>query len=138
MGLPNVLKLKSDGSLSLTDIQSAWSCVAANVVKKANEEYLSHLKSGKPKDVSMEKTSQSRFIAAKLHTFGYIFKLFREALGDMPDGPEKDVLDKVCRLYGLWQIEEQQGYFLRCTSCSIGWTAADSQTASSLRTRWTR
>lgn len=114
MGIPNVLQLKSDSSLSLTDIQSAWSCVAANVVKKANEEYLSHLKSGIAKDVSMEKTSQSRFIAAKLHTFGYIFNMFREAVGEMESGPERDVMEEVCRLYGLWQIEEQQGYFLKC------------------------
>jgi acyl-CoA oxidase len=100
--------------LSIQDIQSAWSCVAANVIKKANEEYLFHLKSGKSKDVSMEATSQSRFVAAKLHTTGYIFNMFREALEDMPAGPEKKVLESVCRLYGLWQIEELQGHFLKC------------------------
>lgn len=108
------MQLKSDGSLSLKDIQTAWSCVAANVIKKANEEYLAHLKGGKAKDVAMEKTSQSRFIAAKLHTFGYIFNMFREALDEMPQGEERKVLEGVCRLYGLWQIEEQQGYFLKC------------------------
>ena len=62
----------------------------------------------------MEATSQSRFIAAKLHTTGYIFNMFREALEDMPAGPEKKVLESVCRLYGLWQIEELQGHFLKC------------------------
>jgi len=114
LGLPGVLQLKSDGSLSLKDIQTAWSCVAANVIKKANEEYLTHLRAGKAKDVAMEKTSQSRFIAAKLHTLGYIFNMFREALEEMPQGEERKVLESVCRLYGLWQIEEQQGYFLKC------------------------
>jgi acyl-CoA oxidase len=115
-----VLSLKSDSSLSLEDIQSAWSCVAANVVKKANQEYLVHLKSGKAKDVAMEQTSQSRFIAAKLHTYGYIFRMFREAVEEMPQGEERKLLEKVCRLYGLWQIEEQQGYFLKCKCDRLG------------------
>ena len=116
LGRQGVLSQKSDGSLSLDDIGSAWSCVAANVVKKASEEFAAHIKSGKNKDVAMEATSQSRFIAAKLHTSGYIFDKFRQALQDIPEGDEKKILDKVCRLYGLWQIEEQQGHFLKSKS----------------------
>ena len=114
LGKPNVLQLKSDGSLSAADIESAWSCVAANVIKKANEEFVGLVKSGKPKDEAMELCSQGRFIAAKLHTFGYIYTKFREAVEEMPATPESDMLKTVCRLYGLWQIEEQQGYFLKC------------------------
>jgi acyl-CoA oxidase len=113
---PGVLTLKSDSSLSLNDIESAWACVAANVVKKANEEFVAHIKSGKDKEVAMEMTSQSRFIAAKLHTFGYISTRFKEAVEEMKPGPERDVLDKVSRLYSLWQIEENQGAFLKCES----------------------
>ncbi|ORY32176.1 acyl-coenzyme A oxidase I [Naematelia encephala] len=113
LGIPNILTAKSDSSLSLADIQKAWSCVAANVVKKATEEYLVHLKAGKTKDEAMERCSQSRFIAAKLHTVGYIFAMFSAAVEEMPNNPETDVLKTVCRLYGLWQIEELQGYFLK-------------------------
>ncbi|WWC63687.1 uncharacterized protein I303_106292 [Kwoniella dejecticola CBS 10117] len=104
---------KSDSSLSLDDIQKAWNCVAFNVIKKAAEEYVKLLKSGKSKDEAMERCSQSRFIAAKIHTIGYIFRLFTEAVQEMPDNEESKVLKTVASLYGLWQIEEQQGYFLK-------------------------
>ncbi|KAK4690092.1 acyl-CoA oxidase, partial [Tremellales sp. Uapishka_1] len=110
---PGVLTSKSDSSLSLADIQKAWNCVAAHVVKKAAGEYASHVKAGKNKDQAMELCSQSRFIAAKLHTTGYIFGMFKMAVEEMERDAEREVLDNVCRLYGLWQIEEQQGYFLK-------------------------
>ncbi len=115
LGIPNVLTSKSDSSLSLEDIQNSWSCVAANVVKKAAEEYVVHLKSGLSKDEAMERTSQSRFIAAKVHTMGSIFEFFKESVAEMEETAETKLLNTVCRLYGLWQIEEQQGYFLKCT-----------------------
>ncbi|WVO14615.1 hypothetical protein L204_102252 [Cryptococcus depauperatus] len=109
----SILTAKSDSSLSLTDIKRAWNCVAANVIKKAAEEYVSFLKAGKSKEVAMEKCSQSRFIAAKVHTIGYIFTMFKDAVEEMEDSPETKVLKSVAKLYGLWQIEEQQGYFLK-------------------------
>ncbi|OCF41094.1 acyl-CoA oxidase [Kwoniella heveanensis CBS 569] len=104
---------KSNSSLDLSDIQRAWNCVAFNVIKKAAEEYVALLKSGKTKDEAMERCSQSRFIAAKLHTIGYIFRLFKEAVEEMEVNEESKMLRTVARLYGLWQIEEQQGYFLK-------------------------
>jgi acyl-CoA oxidase len=64
----------------------------------------------------MEKCSQSRFIAAKLHTYGYIFGMFKEAIGDLEASNESKTLETVCRLFGLWVIEEQQGFFLKCES----------------------
>lgn len=72
------------------------------------------LKSGKKKDEAMEQCSQSRFVAAKVHTVGYIFTMYKEAVEEMEEGPETEVLRTVCRLYGLWQVEELQGYFLKC------------------------
>lgn len=118
LGIEGILSTKSDSSLSLADIQKGFNCVAANVVKKAAEEYVALLKSGKTKDEAMERCSQSRFVAAKVHTFGYIFGMFKEALEEMEDkdSQEVQVLQTVCKLYGLWVIEEQQGYFLKCTS----------------------
>jgi acyl-CoA oxidase len=58
--------------LDLNDIDRGWACVAANVVKKAAEDYARELGKGESKDEAMEKCSQSRFIAAKLHTIGYV------------------------------------------------------------------
>ena len=110
---------KSDSSLSLEDIQKGFNCVAANVVKKAAEEYVALLKSGKTKEEAMEKCSQSRFVAAKVHTYGYMLAMFKEAIEEMEDrdSNETKVLETLCRLFGLWVIEEQQGYFLKC-ECS--------------------
>ena len=64
----------------------------------------------------MERTSQSRFIAAKVHVIGYIFGMFKQSVQEMEDqeSEETRLLATVCMLYGLWQIEEQQGYFLKC------------------------
>lgn len=66
----------------------------------------------------MEKCSQSRFVAAKVHTYGYMLAMFKEAIEEMEDRDSKEVkvLETLCRLFGLWVIEEQQGYFLKCES----------------------
>lgn len=105
---------KSDGSLSHVDIQRGFDCVAGNAIKKAAEEYVKLLKSGKAKDVAMEGCSSSRFVAAKLHTMGSMFRMYREAVEEMPVTDESKVLKTVCTLYGLWQMEELQGAFLKC------------------------
>jgi len=110
---PENLAAKSDSILDLQDIDRGWACIAANVVKKAAEDYAGFLKDGKSKDQAMEMCSQSRFIAAKMHTIGYIFRMFKQACDDMPVGPERDTFVITCRLYGLWQVEEQGAYFLK-------------------------
>ncbi|KAJ9117604.1 hypothetical protein QFC22_004454 [Naganishia vaughanmartiniae] len=107
------LTAKSDGKLDLADIDRAWACVAANVVKKAASDFAGHAAKGVSKAEAMEMCSQSRFIAAKLHTIGYIFRMFRQACNEQEKGPEKQVLTDICRLYGLWQIEEQGASFLK-------------------------
>ena len=118
LGIPGILTSKSDSSLSLADLQKGFNCVATNVVKKAAEEYVALLKSGKTKEEAMEKCSQSRFVAAKVHTYGYMLAMFKEAIEEMEDRDSKEVkvLETLCRLFGLWVIEEQQGYFLKCES----------------------
>ncbi|KAJ9091546.1 hypothetical protein QFC21_007171 [Naganishia friedmannii] len=107
------LTARSDGKLDLADIDRAWACVAANVVKKAASDFASHAAKGVNKAEAMEMCSQSRFIAAKLHTIGYMFRMFRQACNEQEEGPEKQVLTDICRLYGLWQIEEQGASFLK-------------------------
>lgn len=65
-------------------MEEAWSCVSANVVKKAHDAYERHLKEGKVKDEALELCSQERFVAAKVHTTGYMFRcvyFYLELLG---------------------------------------------------------
>ncbi|KAI5452912.1 fatty-acyl coenzyme A oxidase [Naganishia albida] len=107
------MNAKSTGKLDLQDIDQAWACVATNVVKKAAEDFAGHVAKGSTKDEAMEKCSQSRFIAAKLHTIGYIFRMFRRACDEQEEGSEKQLLSDICRLYGLKQIEEQGASFLK-------------------------
>lgn len=96
-------------------MQKAWQCVAANVIKRSADEYVALLKSGKRKDEAMEQCSQARFVAAKVHTVNYIFNMYKEAVEEMDrESAETKVLETVCKLYGLWQVEEMQGYFVRC------------------------
>lgn len=41
-----------------------------------------------------------------------LFKNFVTALNKTPAGPERKVLEQVCRLYGLWQVELEAAQFL--------------------------
>jgi acyl-CoA oxidase len=80
---PDTLTAKSNSSLDLQDIDQGWACIAANVVKKAAEDYAGFLKDGKSRDQAMEMCSQSRFIAAKMHTIGYVSATERSLMGPM-------------------------------------------------------
>lgn len=125
LSAPGILNAKSDGSLSLADVEKAFDCVAANAVKKSTIEYAENRKKGMNKEDAMEACSQSRFIAAKLHTIGYIFKMNRQYVEAMEASPEVDVLIKTCKLYGLWQVEELQGWFLKCKSKALSLLTTD-------------
>lgn len=138
MADPTTLSAQSSGKLDLEDVDRGWACVAANVVRKAAEDFAGFQKQGISKDEAMERCSQSRFVAAKMHTIGYvsgqdlltlrtnwsdendispclqIYRLFKQACEQAPAGPERDVLVKLCKLYGLWQVEEQGAAFLKC------------------------
>ncbi|KAL8276254.1 hypothetical protein RQP46_011328 [Phenoliferia psychrophenolica] len=105
-------------AVQLETIDRAWACIAANVVKKAHDAYGVFLKQGKQKDEALEMCSQERFIAAKIHTTGYIFRQFREGLAELAktEDPSNGVvatLELVCRLYGTWSLEENAQYFLK-------------------------
>lgn len=113
LGEKGIYDAKSDDSLSLDDVARAFSCVAANAVKKAAVEYGGHRKAGLNKEDAMERCSQSRFIAAKIHTIGYIFKMFKSSIAELENSAETDVLTTLAKLYGLWQVEELRGWFLQ-------------------------
>lgn len=137
--LPGVLSTLCSSNASATDLETmdaAWGCVAANVVKKAAEVYAGFLKSGKEKDEALEMCSQERFIAAKVHTTGYIYRFvspfcsglslvltrarrqFRDSLVELaktedPSNGVVEMLEMICKLYGTWSIEENAQYFLK-------------------------
>lgn len=98
----------------------AWACVAANVVKNAADRYEHYMKKeGKDKEEALELCSQERFVAAKVHTAGYIYRQFKEGVAELAKKEDQGngviaTLEKVCKLYGAWAIEENAGYFLKC------------------------
>lgn len=120
-GLPQILGTSSSSVQTCTDLDvmdAAWGCIAANVVKRAADSYESHIKSGKDKDEALELCSQERFVAAKVHTTGYIFRQFRDSLPELAATEDASngvtaTLQLVCRLYGACSIEENAQYFLK-------------------------
>jgi len=100
----------------LTDLkvlQRAWDCVSANVTKKAAQEFQAHYKETKNKEQAFELCSQSRFIAAKIHTIGYIVRTFGGVIEKCQDRQLQPVLLLNLQLYALWQMEEHAVYFLK-------------------------
>ncbi|KAF9103948.1 fatty-acyl coenzyme A oxidase [Mortierella sp. GBA35] len=93
-------------------IQQAWGVVTANVVKKAGDDFEASLKSGMSPEAAYEECSQARLAAAKIHSFGYIFRRFAQAVKSAPEGL-RAILTKVCFLYGLYSIEQNAGFFLQ-------------------------
>ncbi|GJN92665.1 hypothetical protein Rhopal_005700-T1 [Rhodotorula paludigena] len=122
-GLPSILTTScpsNSATLELDTLQAGWDCVSANVVKQAYEKFDEALKSGKAKgrEEALEACSQERFVAAKVHTAGYLFRMFREALVELAKDEPADngvipTLESICRLYGCWAIEENAQHFLK-------------------------
>ncbi|KAF9158738.1 fatty-acyl coenzyme A oxidase [Actinomortierella ambigua] len=98
--------------LSFDVIQEAWNVVTANVVKKAGEDFETSLKAGMNPEAAYEECSQARLAAAKIHSYGYIFRRFAQAVKGAPANLQT-VLTKVCLLYGLYSIEQNAGFFLQ-------------------------
>jgi acyl-CoA oxidase len=75
--LSTILTSKAPASTPVTDLgvlQQAWDCVSANVVKKAHESFEEAMKTGIEREEALEKCSQERFVAAKVHTTGYLYR----------------------------------------------------------------
>ncbi|GAA5973030.1 hypothetical protein JCM8115_005984 [Rhodotorula mucilaginosa] len=121
-GLPGVLTTScpsDDATLRLDTLEQAWDCVSANVVRQAFEKYQEALKVQKlTREEALEACSQERFVAAKVHTAGYLYRMFHDAVIELSktepasNGVVK-TLDDICRLYGCWAIEENAAYFLK-------------------------
>lgn len=97
-----------DKATDLDVMERAWANVSANAIRRAVQVYEAALKRGAQKDVAMEQCSQERFVAAKVHTMGYIFRQFTDALKKM-EGEEPaesnvvQTLRTICHLYGAFQ-----------------------------------
>lgn len=121
LGSSTLRKAKCTGNVGdLDTLDKAWGCVAAGVVAKAGQAYTKFADAGKGHDEALELCSQERFVAAKLHTIGSIFRQFRQALADLAaddkEKPGKNVLptlERIAELYGLWQVEENASFFLK-------------------------
>ncbi|KAF9387784.1 fatty-acyl coenzyme A oxidase [Podila verticillata] len=102
----------NEGILSFDVIQEAWNVVTANVVKKAGDDFETSVKQGLSPEAAYEECSQARLAAAKIHSFGYVFRRFAQAVKSAPEGL-RPILTKVCLLYGLYSIEQNSGFFLQ-------------------------
>ncbi|KAK4051733.1 fatty-acyl coenzyme A oxidase [Microbotryomycetes sp. JL221] len=120
-GLPGVLKITCPSDDKVMDpetLDQAWACISANVVKNAADRYDQFLKEGKEKEEALEMCSQERFVAAKIHTSGYIYRQFKAGVQELARSEDASngvikTLEKVCALYGAWSIEENAGPFLK-------------------------
>ncbi|KAI9303104.1 acyl-CoA dehydrogenase/oxidase C-terminal [Cunninghamella echinulata] len=93
-------------------ITEAWQVVCANVVKNAGLEFEECLKQGLDVDDAYEQCSQTRLYAARLHSYGYLFNRFADAV-KKTEGDLHKILLNICLLYGLYTIEENAGAFLQ-------------------------
>jgi acyl-CoA oxidase len=98
--------------VSVQVITEAWDVVCANAVQQATEEFDDCLKRGVDVDEAYEQCSQARLYAAKLHSYGYLFKRFVDGISKAPEDLRKVLID-VCYLYGLYTIEDNAGAFLQ-------------------------
>ena len=123
--IETVLKSKCQGEQQLNTLDgivAGFACAAAHVVKKATDDYQAAIQSGANKERAFEICSQVRFVAASVHTIGFIFGQFKAAVDAQEDKGDgvKQALHTLCLFYGLWQIEEKATFFLRC-----GWLSPE-------------
>lgn len=110
------LKTASAGHRKITDfevIKEAWQACSAVAVEKAAllfEEAVN--KQGKTQDQAYEYTAQLRFLAAQVHTRGFLVTGFLETVESSPKEMQI-ILTPLALLYSLWSIEENAGLFLQ-------------------------
>ncbi|KAI9347166.1 acyl-CoA dehydrogenase/oxidase C-terminal [Zopfochytrium polystomum] len=115
--LPSILskKCKARSLEEVADLESiaeAFWLVSANVVKKAGEDFESFLSQGHSEEQAYEECSQARLYAARLHSIGYLFHRFKDAVQKAP-AELSDILTALARLYGLHSIDAYAGAFLQ-------------------------
>ncbi|KOS12872.1 acyl- oxidase [Malassezia pachydermatis] len=100
---------------TLEGIEAGWLTASAHFVKVASDEFERLIQAGHTREQAAEKCSQLRFVAASVHTSGFIFRQFRAAVNEHKDGSDgvKKTMATLAKLYGLWQMEEKSGFLLR-------------------------
>ncbi|RCI04573.1 fatty-acyl coenzyme A oxidase [Rhizopus stolonifer] len=98
-------------AMGVSVIQEGWRVVCAHAVHAAALEFEACLSQGASVDDAYEQCSKSRLYAAKLHSYGYLFNRFLDAVHKV-QSELKTVLMEVCLLYGYYTIEENTGAFL--------------------------
>lgn len=58
--------------------------VAANLVKKAGDDFQACIKRGMKEEEAYEECSSARLFAAKIHSFGYLFHRFKDGIAKAP------------------------------------------------------
>ncbi|KAJ3379045.1 fatty-acyl coenzyme A oxidase [Lobulomyces angularis] len=114
----------SEEIASLESLGEAFDFVVANVVKNAGEHFESLKAKGLSDEQAYEECSSSRLLAAKLHSYGYLFHRFKDAVKKTIQPDLKSILEKLCLLYGLHTIQENSGSFLEYkyfNSTQIDW-----------------
>ena len=110
--LDQLLTKKCGKNIDLNVIGEAYWVVAANVVKKAGDDYNACIEKGLSVEDAYEECSQARLFAAKIHSYGYLYHRFKDGISKAPSNL-KTVLDTLCELYGLYNIAELSGPFLQ-------------------------
>ncbi|ORX65646.1 acyl-CoA oxidase [Basidiobolus meristosporus CBS 931.73] len=115
-GQLSALKCPGDDVASIANldtISEAWSVVAANAVKISADIYEAAKAKGISKDAALESCAVERLHAARMHSYGYIFNRFADAVRQAPESI-RTVLTNLCLLYGLHSIKQNAGEFLSC------------------------
>jgi acyl-CoA oxidase len=109
----------ADQILDISVIGKAYSVVAANVVRKAGEDFEASLAKGITEEEAYEacckfllNIAQARLFAAKVHSYGYLFHRFSDGISKAP-AALFSTLKNLCLLYGLFNIAELSGPFLQ-------------------------
>ncbi|KAI9220920.1 acyl-CoA dehydrogenase/oxidase C-terminal [Blastocladiella britannica] len=109
--------LVADGSLTPAIIREAFDVASATAVHKAATEFNSACKAtGNDTEKAYEACAPARFAAAKIHSAGYLFARFADAVADESTtmAPAlRAVLAKLLVLYGAHTVTEQSGVFMQ-------------------------
>ncbi|KAK9686324.1 fatty-acyl coenzyme A oxidase, variant 2 [Basidiobolus ranarum] len=110
----SALRCQGDDIASITafdTIIEAWGVVAANAVRTAADIFDASISQGASKEAALESCAVERLHAARMHCYGYIFKKFTESILEAPQSVTV-ILNKLCLLYGLYNIQENAGEFI--------------------------
>ncbi|KAI9184341.1 fatty-acyl coenzyme A oxidase [Blastocladiella emersonii ATCC 22665] len=119
--LPGILSrqcadpLTAPESLTPAVLREAFAVAAATMVHKAALEFEAAYKATKDVEKAYEECAHARFMAAKVHSAGYLFDRFADAVVDDASVPAalRPTLVRLLLLYGAHTVSENAGVFLQ-------------------------